>query len=356
MKTAKRTLLFLACAAAIPAYAQNSSDSRCGMTNYDKVRNLFTIVHPIPDTVNQQCFITVVSKQSWPGGMPDPTSSKFVEGNYEITISGGGGGGGGGSAIKHGGGGGGAGAIPTTVVRYLKPGTYRMTIGEGGYGGAPNAKGGLGAPTSLSSTDTEQTIAGYTGAETWDGTYSRSRNVAAVRGNDGMSPKRKASGGNGGQPIVRGQSAGGSGGVANADDSAQDGGKLIGVAFSGAPGSGGTDLAKHSDVPEVGGGGGGGAGFGNGGTGGSAAESGKAKVAAVSGRLGGGGGGGAGGEGVAERGADGGDGFIRLVLKDPVPQAHPAPGPTGTTDYAAPAAAVPRMDMSPARPPRIDRH
>ena len=66
MKTAKLTLMFLACAAAIPAFAQNTTDSRCGTTDYDSSRNMFTIINPTPGTANQQCFITVVPKQKKP--------------------------------------------------------------------------------------------------------------------------------------------------------------------------------------------------------------------------------------------------------------------------------------------------
>jgi hypothetical protein len=338
MKIPKLTLMFLACAAALPAFAQNTSDARCGMTNYDRKLNLFTITHAIPGTVNQQCFITVVAKQRWPGGMPDPTRSKFVEGNYEITLSGGGGGGAGGSE-RVGGGTGGAGAIPTTVVRYLHPGVYRLTIGAGGHGGAPHrGKGGDGAPTSLANAISGRTIAGYPGAESWNGTY----------------PQRFAA--NHGQTvIVRGQSVGGRGGhdddIVGYAARGQDGAKLINVAYSGTPGEGGTDLAGHKLVNEVGGGGGGGAGFGHGGKGDSAAEDGTMKTGASSGELGGGGGGGAGGEGVADRGASGGNGFIRIVLKDPPPKAQPAPAPV----YVAPPAPA-RAPYEPERAPRVDRN
>jgi hypothetical protein len=187
MKTAKLTLMFLACAAAIPAFAQNSTDSRCGSTNYDSSRNIFTITNPTQGTASQQCFITVVPKQSWTGGVPDLSGSMLVEGNYEITLSGGGGGGGGGSGSEreHGrteagtSGSGGYGAIPVTTVRYLNPGIYRMTIGSGGQGGTagPNGervarsggRGADGAPTSLSNANSGETVAGFAGAESWNG-------------------------------------------------------------------------------------------------------------------------------------------------------------------------------------------
>jgi hypothetical protein len=330
MKNAKLTLMFLACAAAIPAFAQNSTDSRCGMTNFDRNRNLFTIVNPSPGMPNQQCFVTVVPKQSWSGGMPDLTRSELVEGNYEITLSGGGGGGGGGTE-RIGGGSGGEGAFPITTVRYLQPGVYRLTIGAGGQGGAPNGgRGAVGAPTSLANTNSGETFAGFSGAESWGGSYPRTY-AAAPAGDDRLARGPKG----------------------------EDGGRLTAVAYAGEPGKGGTDLAGDRFRHEVGGGGGGGAGFGNGGNGGSAAEDRKMHAAATSGGLGAGGGGGAGGEGVADRGAPGGNGFIRLALRDSPPpaasmQAEPAPAPA----YVAPPpqAAPAEPAVVPARPGRTDRN
>lgn len=349
MKTAKLTVMFLACAAAIPAFAQNTTDSRCGLTNYDSRRNVFTIVNPSPEAVNQQCFITVVPKQSWPGGSPNLTSSQIIEGNYEVTLSGGGGGGGGG-VEGGGGGGGGAGAIPNTSVRYLQPGVYRLTIGAGGRGGAANSgNGGDGAPTSLSAAHSGQTVAGFSGAESWNGTYSHSYNVASARRTPSQSdPQADGSGGR----AVGGQSYGGRGGRIGADPNGQDGGRLTMVAAAGEPGKGGTDLAGSRLRHKVAGGGGGGAGFGNGGNGDSAVEDGKMKTGARPGDLGAGGGGGAGGEGVADPGAQGGNGFIRLALKDQVAQApaQPAPAMSSSSDSAVtPAPAV-------TRPARQDRN
>jgi hypothetical protein len=300
MKTAKLTLMFLACAAAIPAFAQNTTDSRCGSTNYDRSRNEFTITNPTPGTATQQCFITVVPKQSWSGGVPDLSSSQLVEGNYEITLSGGGGGGGAADTERGrhrrtddsakddaergrlrrtddsarddaergrhhrteagAGGSGGYSAIPVTKVRYLNPGVYRLTIGSGGQGGMAGpsgehmarsgGRGADGAPTSLSNANTGETVAGFARAETWDGTY----------------------------PLV-----------------AQG-------AYAGTP--------------------------------------------ANSGERGGGGTGGK----EADRGAQGGNGFIKLALKDPVPQAAPvqaAPARSETVTTPAPAA---------SRPARRDRN
>ncbi len=346
MKNVKLTAMFLACAAAIPAFAQNTTDSRCGVTNYDGRRSVFTIVSPAPEMPNQQCFITVVPKQSWPGGAPDLSSSQIVEGNYEITLSGGGGGGGGGTE-RIGGGGGGAGAVPDTSIRYLQPGVYRLTIGAGGRGGAPNGgNGGDGAPTALSEAYTGQTVAGFAGAETWNGTYPQSYNVVSAGRAYGQSdPQVDGSGGR----AVGGQSYGGRGGRLPSEPIGQDGGRLTAVAMAGEPGKGGTDLGRHRIRHEVAGGGGGGAGFGNGGNGDSAAEDGKMKTGAKPGELGAGGGGGAGGEGVADAGAPGGNGFIRLALKDPVPQAmQPAPAISSETTTPAPAPVT--------RPARRDRN
>jgi len=339
MKTAKFTLMFLACTAAVPAFAQNTPDSNCGITNYDRARNTFTIVNPTPGTANQQCFITVVAKDSWPGGVPDLTASQLVEGNYEVTLSGGGGGGG--SGATRGGGGGGAGAIPFTTVRYLKPGVYRLTIGAGGRGAPSGGNAEHGAPTSLSDAYSGETVAGYTRAEFWDGTYpwnyadgsSSRRGSNQLTGFAGTQSDSRADG-SGGQGLD-GQASGGNGGRINIDPRGEDGGRPMNVAYSGTPGKGGNNLAGGN---EVAGGGGGGAGYGNGGNGGSAAVDGRMTTGAISGELGGGGGGGAGGEGVSNPGAQGGNGFIKLAFAGPVPQAAAAPvtaAPAASSDTAA---------------------
>jgi hypothetical protein len=273
MKNEIRLALLCLTVASVPAMAQNATDSRCGTTNYDSSRNMFTITNPALGTATQQCFITVVPKQSWTGGVPDLSTSQLVEGNYEITLSGGGGGGGGGSGSEreHGraergaGGSGGYGAIPVTKVRYLNPGVYRLTIGAGGQGGMAGpsgehvarsgGRGADGGPTSLSNTNTGETLAGFAGAESWDGTY----------------------------PLV----AQGS--------------------YVGTPATSGERGAK--------------------------------------------GGGGPGGK-EADRGAQGGNGYIRLALKDPVPQAAPvqaAPAAMSSEAVTTPAPAA-------ARPARKDRN
>ncbi|TAN55348.1 MAG: hypothetical protein EPN19_03270 [Betaproteobacteria bacterium] len=186
MKAAKFTLMFLACAAAIPALAQNTTDSRCGTTNFDSSHNRYTILSSAPGTYTQQCFITVVPKESWSGGSPDLASSQLVEGNYDITLSGGGGGGGGGTARSGGFGYDGADAIEFKGVAYLAPGVYRVTIGSGGQGGQgaltpeQGGRGADGGPTSLSEAYSGRTIAGYAGAENWAGSYQQSYQVASA--------------------------------------------------------------------------------------------------------------------------------------------------------------------------------
>jgi hypothetical protein len=191
MKHARFALVFIACAAAIPALAQNTTDSRCGTTNFDSSRNLFTIVNPTPDTLTQQCFITVVPKDSWSGGSPDLATSQLVEGNYEVVLAGGGGGGGGGVAREGGSGYDGADAIPFKGNIYLSPGIYRITIGSGGrggYGGGSTDYGGRGfdgGPTSISEAYSGRTLAGYPSAETWAGVYPESLQVASGRRSGG---------------------------------------------------------------------------------------------------------------------------------------------------------------------------
>jgi hypothetical protein len=177
MKTAQMTLMVLALAAAIPAFAQNTTDSQCGVTNYDRNQNTYTIVNPMPGAMNQQCFVTVVPKSEWLGGPNDLAGSRLIEGNYNVSLSGGGGGGGGGADggtrrnTTTDGGQGGAGALAFNGSRYLSPGVYRLTIGAGGLGGVHAARGIDGAPSSISNAHTGETVAGYPRAEYFDGTY-----------------------------------------------------------------------------------------------------------------------------------------------------------------------------------------
>lgn len=237
MKTARFSLMFLACTAAIPALAQNTSDSRCGTTNFDSNRNLYTIVNPALGTATQQCFITVAPKASWSGGAPELASSQLVEGNYEVTLSGGGGGAGG-SAPRTGRGYDGADAVTFKAMRYLSPGVYRLTIGSGSQGGAGclteelGRRGSDGAPTSLSEAYSDQTIAGYPRAEHWDGRYAGSYTVASVGRTSGsavdgnMTPAARVGELGGG-----GHSSSGSGGC---DVGAQGGNGFIKLAFADA--------------------------------------------------------------------------------------------------------------------------
>jgi hypothetical protein len=286
------TLMFLACAAAIPAFAQSTSTTPlCGSTNFDRTRNVFTITKPAADVVNQQCFITVYAKGAMPSQAQQDPMSYLVEGTYTIELSGGGGGGGGGGTAKdasakggvpsdEGGGGGGAGAVPSRTVQYLAPGVYKLTIGTGGSGGS--ASGGrteAGNPTSLTNVYTGQLIAGFPGADTW-------------------AQQTRASGG-------------GAGGVAAAGG------------VSGTRGGSG----RAGDV-----GGAGGASRGSGGAG----ESASGRTAAGTGDLGGGGGGGRGGANSADAGGEGGHGFIKLTMAEPAPQAI-APAAAPQTIAAAPA-------------------
>ena len=190
MKTAKFTLMFLACAAATSALAQENLP-QCGSANFNQTQNAFTIANSPAGAVNQQCFITVVSKQEWTGGMPNPTTSRFIEGNYEVELSGGGGGGGGATPTV--GAGDGDSAIPIKRTRYLSPGVYRMTIGAAGQGGQScqssrsGARGGDGAPTSMSAANSGQTVLGFANAESWDRNTAQSNRFAASgrgRGDD----------------------------------------------------------------------------------------------------------------------------------------------------------------------------
>ena len=233
MKIAKLALIVAGCSA-IPAFAQDGSP-RCGVTNFDRNQGLFTITNPNPGKVNEQCFITVVSKQEWNGGLPDFSTSQIVEGNYEISASGGGGGAGGAARSTRGYDG--ADAVPFKHTRYLSPGVYRLTIGSGGQGGQAcltedqGGRGGDGAPTSLSEANGGQTIAGYPRAESWNGVYSQPYPVASARrvpgdgaAMDGNVTPAVLSGFGGG-----GRGAGGSGAC---DVSAQGGNGFIKLAFA----------------------------------------------------------------------------------------------------------------------------
>ena len=83
MKNAVRLALLCMAAAAAPAIAQDTSP-RCGTTNFDQARNVFTIINPAPDAVNQQCFITVYPSGPMPAEGAKYPGSYMVEGTYLV--------------------------------------------------------------------------------------------------------------------------------------------------------------------------------------------------------------------------------------------------------------------------------
>jgi hypothetical protein len=303
MKREIRLALLLLATTAVPAIAQNASPL-CGAANFDATRNIFTVMNPALGAVNQQCFFTVYRSSDLPTYAKYHRTSFLVEGNYAVELSGGGGGGGGGASQDQGGGGGGAGAAPSHVVRYLAPGTYKMTIGTGGSGGSANGgKIGAGNPTSLTNADTGQLIAGFQGADTWQ------QHITAGAGD-----------GRGGVASVGG-SRGGDGGDSGpmAEAAAQSGGASRTSGYAGKPGEAGSESGRRvqgyaGNGAQANAGGGGGAGVGSGGAG----ETVNKNAVAGAGDLGGGGGGGRGGLNTADAGAQGGHGFIRLSVLTPL--------------------------------------
>lgn len=91
MKNDRLALLLLACTAA-PAFAQGALP-QCESANYDKVRDIFTVISPAPDAVNQQCLLTIHPAQASASSAQYPAPF-LAEGSYAIELSGGGGGGG----------------------------------------------------------------------------------------------------------------------------------------------------------------------------------------------------------------------------------------------------------------------
>jgi len=334
MKNEIRLALLTLAAVSAPAFAQNAVPL-CGPANYDKTRNAFTVMNPVAGAVNQQCLVTVYAPGAMPAQARQNPTFNLVEGRYAVELSGGGGGGGGGARGDKGGGGGGAGAAPSREVRYLAPGTYKLTIGTGGDGG--RAQGGrveAGNPTSLTNYATGQLIAGFAGADVW-----QQRMGTGVAGSGGVAPIGGSAGGSGGDSGPRKEEAGQAGG------SSQTGG------YSGVPGqsggeSGRTTRSPDGAVTQANAGGGGGAGAGSGGSG----SSGGSNVVPGAGDFGGGGGGGRGGLTTADAGAAGGHGFIRLSLVEAatVKAAAPAPAP-------APAPRVIVVEQAP-RPAPLQRY
>lgn len=284
-------------AASAPAFAQPFSP-QCGPANFDQSLNAFTIVNPVEDAVNQQCFITVYPRGSVPDQSLQFPAFYPIEGTYVIEISGGGGGGGGGASKDQGGGGGGAGAAPSRTVQYLAPGVYKMTIGTGGEGGSAN--GGWtksGNPSSLTNADTGQLVVGFQGADVWT-----QRGTAGGEGLGGVGTAGGSTGGSGG----------GNTAISSAEDNkvAESGSRSATAGYSGKPGKSGTESGRTIQTNA---GGGGGASVGSGGSG----ESANRNSVAGTGEVGGGGGGGRGGVTDAKSGGRGGHGFIRLTMSQP---------------------------------------
>lgn len=318
MKNQFRLAILCLAISSAPAFAQNSV-AACGPANFDQSRNVFTAVNPAPDSVNQQCLLTV-----YPRGTVSDQTRQYpalfpTEGSYIIELSGGGGGGGGGAAKDQGGGGGGAGAAPSRSTVYLNPGVYKLTIGTGGDGGSANGgRTEAGNPTSLTDASTGALIAGFPGADVWN---QRSR--AATDGSGGVAAPGGSSGGSGGDKVsISG---------VNTENAAQAGGASQTPGYSGTAGQAGNESGRSTRTQngasiQANAGGGGGASVGSGGSG----QSVNANSVAGVGGLGAGGGGGSGGLNTADSGSRGGHGFIRLTMAQaaPIPMAvAPAPAP-----------------------------
>jgi len=271
---------------AAPAYARGALPA-CESANYDQARDIFTVMNPGPDTVNQQCLLTIHPMGTVASSAQYPAPF-LVEGYFDVVMSGGGGGGGGGAARDEGGGGGGAGAAPFRTTKYLPSGVYKLTLGTGGEGGMPGARTQAGNPSSLTNFNTGEHIAGFEGADVWT-----QRSQAPGSGRGGAALAGGSPGGHGGDSGPRSEEAAQSGGISQT------------AGFAGMPGQAGAESGRGAQAEA---GGGGGAGVGSGGAGDSEAGT----RAAGIGDLGGGGGGGAGHLGAADPGAQGGHGFIRL--------------------------------------------
>ena len=311
MKSEIRMALLVLASTSAPAFAQDIPN--CAAL-FDAGQNMFTAKNAPVDALNRQCFLTVMPKDgpSSLAGFPNLAqypSPQLMEGTYEILLSGGGGGGGAGGFLTSGGGG--AGAVPAKTTQYLSPGVYKLTIGTSGKGGSNGGSGSDGNPTSVTKAYTNETIAGYSGADTWTGSRSQ-RYVVASAG-------RGSLGGNGADSSgglgMNGQGNGGAGGQKpdrdHAEIQSQSGGTMnVAGITTGTPGVGG-----RND-----GGGGGGAGFGNGGSGNSTEQVGNA----------------------------GGDGFVMLR---PIQLAQATPAPV-----AAPMQAAPAPYVAPQRAVKKDRN
>ncbi len=320
MKSEIRMALLVLASTSAPAFAQDIP--QCAAL-FDSGANYFSAKNAPIDAVNRQCFLTVMPKDgpSSLAGFPQLAqypSPQLQEGTYEILLSGGGGGGGGGGLLSSGGGG--AGAVPSKTSQYLSPGVYKLTLGTSGKGGSGGGMGGDGNPTSMTKAYTNETIAGFSGADTWTGRGAQTYTVASAgRGSLGGSGA-DSSGGRG----VDGRGNGGAGGRqpdknGHGEIPSQAGGPMIVAGIpTGTPGLGG-----RND-----GGGGGGAGYGNGGSGNAGDRAGNNDL-----------------------GNQGGDGFVRLTpiqLAQATPRA-PAP-------MAAPMAAPAPAYVAPVRAVKKDRN
>ena len=321
MKNEIRLALLCLAVTSAPAFAQGMVP-QCGPAMFDQARNAYTVMNPSASTVNQQCLLTVRAPGTMSNEERQSPSTYVAEGTYMIELSGGGGGGGGGANRDKGGGGGGAGAAPSKTSQYLSPGVYKLTIGTGGYGGdAKGGRTGSGNPTSMTVASSGQLIAGFAGADTW-----QQQSVAATDGRGGQATPGGSTGGNGGDSGPR------------SEENAQSGGQSQTGGYAGQPGRAGTESGRGVDttgtsITQANAGGGGGASVGSGGSG----ESANRNSAAGQGDLGGGGGGGRGGQNMADRGAAGGHGFIRLTMTQAATVAM-APAPAPIVMAAAPVA------------------
>ena len=318
MKSEIRMALLVLATTSAPAFAQNIP--QCAEL-FDSNQNFFSANNAPMNALNRQCFLTVMPKDGPASVTGFPNLAQYpnpqlMEGTYEITLSGGGGGGGSGGLFSSGGGG--AGAVPSKTTQYLSPGVYKLTIGTSGKGGSNGGNGGDGNPTSVTKAYTNETIAGFSGADNWAGGRQQNYYVASAgRGSIGGAGA-DSSGGRG----VDGRGNGGAGGRqpdknGNGEIPSQSGGAMpVAGITTGTPGMGG-----NRD-----GGGGGGAGFGNGGNGKSGDSMGNNEI-----------------------GNQGGNGFVMLR---PIQLAQATP----VAPMAAPVQAAPAPYVAPERAVKKDRN
>jgi hypothetical protein len=202
MKSEIRMALLLLASTAAPALAQGVTPQCAAL--FDTSQNSFTASNAAGGTPNAQCFLTVMPKDGQYSDASFPQLSQYPapqlqEGTYEIQLSGGGGGGGGGadsgdrkSAAA---GSDGSGALHSSSTQYLAPGIYKLTIGTGGRGGASGnvdssgngdlsgAGGQDGNPTAVTRAYTNETVAGFPGADVWNGGLSQNMSASAGSGN-----------------------------------------------------------------------------------------------------------------------------------------------------------------------------